>query len=132
MPFDSRVPGVSRSVARASVCCLLILAGAPFQTRVLAQQTDPSRITLDRMFGSPDFQQDELGPAHWLPGSTTGAYTLLEPAAGGAGRGVDIVRFDAVSGTRDVLVPASKLVPPGASDPIDIENYTWSPDGSRV
>jgi dipeptidyl-peptidase-4 len=31
-----------------------------------------------------------------------------------------------------VIVPATRLVPSGASDPIEIEDYTWSPDHSRL
>ena len=39
---------------------------------------------------------------------------MLEPSNGGASPGADIVRFDAATGAHQVLVPAAKLVPPGA------------------
>jgi len=51
-------------------------------------------VTLDRLFTTPDFQEDFFGPARWLPGSTTGAYTTLEPASGASGGGTDIVRYE--------------------------------------
>ncbi|RPJ74424.1 MAG: S9 family peptidase, partial [Desulfobacteraceae bacterium] len=33
---------------------------------------------------------------------------------------------------REILVPASRLVPPGAAEPLRIADYLWSPDGSRL
>src|SRR5206468_4781340 len=57
------------------------------------------------------------------------AYTTLEAGPNG---GADIVRYDAATGARIVLVPAARLTPTGASEPIDIEDYSWSPDGRRL
>ena len=56
------------------------------------------------------------------------SYTTLEPADGG-GPGRDLVLYRAESGKREILVAAAKLVAPGASAPIAIEDYAWSPDG---
>ena len=58
-------------------------------------------------------------------------YTALEPLAGAEG-GRDLVRYDAESGGRTVVVPAARLVPPGSSTPIEIEDYQFSADGRRV
>src|SRR5690348_17287709 len=87
-------------------------------------QGDPSRLTLQRIFASRDFFGQHFGPARWL--ASGDAYTTLELAIGG---GTDIVRYDAASGARTVLVPAARLVPNGASESIDVEDYSWSPDG---
>jgi dipeptidyl-peptidase-4 len=92
-----------------------------------AQTADPGRLTLQRIFASREFFGERFGPARWL--SSGDAYTTLELAVGG---GVDIVRYDAATGARTVIVPAARLVPAGASEPIDIEDYSWSPDGKRV
>jgi dipeptidyl-peptidase-4 len=54
----------------------------------------------------------------------------VEPAA--AGPGQDLVRYDVERGSREVLVPASRLVPPGGSEPIHIQDYAWSPDGTQL
>src|SRR6187551_2872250 len=54
-----------------------------------AQQRDPSLVTLDRIFASPDFQGDAFGPASWLGDS---AYTTLEASRETSG-GVDVVRY---------------------------------------
>ena len=56
------------------------------------------------------------------------AYTTLEPGAD-VKEGRDLVLYGAADGSRRVLVPASKLVPDGASAPLSVENYDWSPDG---
>ncbi len=122
-----------RSSTRIALALALVTSASPWaraRAQVGGQSPDPSRITLDRIFTTPDFQEDQLGSIHWFPG-TSGAYTALEPATDGT-RGADIVRHDAASGTRTVLIPAAKLTPAGASEPIDVENYFWSPDGSRA
>ena len=95
-------------------------------TRASAQ-TDPGRLTLQRIFASREFFGDRFGPARWLESGD--AYTTLELAVGG---GTDIVRYEAATGARRVLVPAARLIPPGASDAIDIEDYAWSPDGKKL
>ena len=131
-------PGRSRFAAARGVCCAA-LGSILLSSAALAQDQSGSRVTLDRLFTTSDFQEDELAQAHWFPDTAAGAtgsssYTSLEPEAvgGGAARGLAIVRYDAAKGARAVLVPASKLVPAGGSEPIDIENYQWSADGQRV
>lgn len=102
---------------------LLLVVVAPS----LNAQTDPGRLTLQRIFASRDFFGQRFGPARWLESGD--AYTTLELAVGG---GTDIVRYDAATGARRVLVPAARLIPGGASDAIDIEDYSWSPDGKKL
>ena len=102
---------------------LLVIAATP----LLGQAADPGRLTLQRIFASRDFFGERFGPAKWL--ASGDAYTTLELAVGG---GTDIVRYDAATGARTVLVPSSRLIPSGASEPIDIEDYSWSPDGTRL
>ena len=127
----------SAALRAALLSCVSLAAvvAVPSVSPLAAQATttgtgdDAKILTLDRLFASPDLQEEGFGPARWLPG-TNGAYTTLEPATGD--HGVDIVRYDAATGARSVIVPATKLVPPGASAPIAIENYFWAPDGKHV
>ena len=45
----------------------------------------------------------------------------------------DIVRYDAATGARSVLVAGSRLVPAGRDDAaLDIDDYAWSADGTRL
>jgi dipeptidyl-peptidase-4 len=110
---------------------LLALVVAGLGSTLAAQRpaTDTSLLTVDRIYGSPEFRGGSFGPLAWLSDGV--AYTTLErPATGKAGR--DIVRYDAETGLRTILVQATRLVPPGDSTPLDVEDYTWSADGRRV
>jgi len=102
---------------------LVLLAG---YAGAQAPAADPGRLTLERIFASRDFAAERFGPARWMTDGDS--YTTLEPAAGG-GPGRDLVLYRAESGKREILVAAAKLVPPGASAPVAIEDYAWSPDG---
>ena len=83
-------------------------------------------LTVERIFAGREFAAERFGPARWMRDG--GSYTTLEPSAETKG-GRDLVLYRAETGGREVLVPASKLVPPGASGPLAIEDYAWSPDG---
>ncbi|HKN64801.1 MAG TPA: S9 family peptidase [Gemmatimonadaceae bacterium] len=104
-----------------------ILLLVTVSTSLRGQASDPGRLTLQRIFASRDFFGERFGPAKWL--ASGDAYTTLELAVGG---GADIVRYDAATGARTVLVPSARLIPAGSSEPITIEDYSWSPDGKRL
>jgi len=96
-----------------------------------AQRTagDSSLLTVDRIFASSEFRGGSLGPLAWLSDGL--AYTTLEPQASGKG-GRDLVRYDAETGLRTILVPAARLIPAGDSTPLEVEEYAWSGDGRRL
>jgi len=83
-------------------------------------------LTVERIFAGREFAAERFGPARWM--SDGGSYTTLEPSAEAKG-GRDLVLYRAETGRREVLVSAAKLVPAGASGPLAIEDYAWSPDG---
>jgi dipeptidyl-peptidase-4 len=109
--------------ARALLLLTLLAASAP--SAFAAQE---EALTLDRLFNSPEFFPEGFGPARWLSDSS---YTTLEASRQVRG-GVDIVAYGAESGEREILIPASELVPPGASRPLPVEGYEWSADGSKL
>jgi dipeptidyl-peptidase 4 len=122
--------GTTGSLARvfASVflaVCFVSVAVAP----VRAQISQESDALLHRMYASPDFEVKYPGPARWLDEGA--AFTTVEPSTAVQGA-ADIVRYDTATGNREVLVPASKLVPSGASAPLQIEDYGWSKDKSKL
>jgi len=94
----------------------------------LAAQRGDSTLTVERIFGTPEFVAGRLDGARWRPG--VDAYTRLELAPGSPVP--SLVQYDAESGRREVILPASRLVPTGATEPIEIEEYDWSPDGKRL
>lgn len=93
---------------------------------VLAQQADPSLLTVDSIF---TYRTRSLGPVRWqVDGS---GYLALEPSPGKKGP-MDIVRYDAISGQRIVKVSAEKLTPPGASQPLTVEDFSLTSDEQKV
>ena len=59
-------------------------------------------------------------------------YTLVEPAAAPV-KGKEIVAYDTVTGSgRTVLVAAARFIPKGAQEPLPFEDYSWSPDHTRL
>src|SRR5688572_11751854 len=81
---------------------------------------DPAKLDAIRIT-SGEFAAQRFGPARWLDGAH---YATLEP--GKDGGVLELVRYEAVSGKRDVLVGAGQL------GGIVIEDYTFSPDGKRL
>jgi dipeptidyl-peptidase-4 len=90
---------------------------------------DPSIITLDRIFETKDFKGPEWGPASWLEDGT--GYTVLEKSEAVTNVS-EIVRVDPESGKRAILVAASNLVVQGEAEPLKIEDYACSKDGTKV
>src|SRR5881394_2520028 len=112
---------MSRILLTAAVLCSAALPSR------LEAQADSSLLTIDRIYGSPEFRSASFGPASWLGDGS--AYTPLEPAAGG---GQDLIRYDVERGTREVLVSASQLTPSGATAPLEMDSYSWSPNGRML
>jgi dipeptidyl-peptidase-4 len=82
---------------------------------------------LGRIFQDHAYDPPPFGPARWLPDGA--AYSTVEPGAGGVS---DIVRYDAATGARSVLVAGSRLVPPGQKTGLAIADYVWSADGGKL
>ncbi len=119
-----------RRVLRAFSILLLVSFPLTAQEAVQDSAAEPQAlmadITLDRLF-SADFRGDFLGATRWLNGGS--GYTTLERAEDG---GSDIVQYETSSGDRMVLVSASTLTPAGAEEPLSVQSYEWSSDGSRL
>ena len=98
-------------------------------TALTAQSADSSVVTLDRLFASGEFTPERLGNVRWLDGQA--AYTRLEPDSA-APPARSLVRYDAATGRRDVWVPTRRLVPPGDSVPLQVEDYSVAPDKRRL
>ncbi len=112
----------------AAAALILAAAAAPATARPQQRPaTDSSLLTVARIFGSREFASQSFGPARWLDDST---YTAVEASAGG--KGSDLVRVDAATGGKSVLVGADVRTPAGRQEPLDIEDYDWAPDHSRL
>ncbi len=83
-------------------------------------------LTLEDIFSSNKYATEGFGPVRWMKDSK--GYSTLERN----GSGTDIVRYDAATGSKTVLVKASQLVPDGAVKPLNIQDYVWSDDNQRL
>ena len=108
---------MNRLAIRLASVLVLTLGAA---TSLSAQSSDPGTLTLERIFASGEFRSDRFGPARWLEGEA--AYTTVEPSGTVEG-GLDIVRYDAATGAREVWIPASQLVPEGAQGALEVEDH---------
>ena len=66
--------------------------------------------------------------ANWLQDGS--GYTVLETLPGSKEQA--LVSYDAAKGKRTVLISSAQLVPPGATEPLSIRSYAFSPDGAWV
>ncbi|MGH7544631.1 MAG: S9 family peptidase [Gemmatimonadota bacterium] len=105
-----------------AVALALAATGAPAAPGV-AQVPE---LTVERIFGTQELQSD-LVSLEWRPDGRH--YTTIELDADG---NTDLVRVAAITGRREVLVRGRDLVPPGAREPIEIEAYAFSADGSKL
>jgi len=111
-------------------CFWLVLSSAVcLATPLSAQSQDASLLTLERIYASAEFRGGFFGPASWLADGS--GYVTVEPSAQLRG-GRDIVRYDPDTGDREIVVPAQRLVPAGASRPLRMSGYEWSADGKKL
>jgi dipeptidyl-peptidase-4 len=111
----------------AALVAVLVCVAAP-----RAQQDERAHALdaqIDRIFAAREYDPPKFGPARWLPDGA--AYTIVEHSAeqGGA---PEIVRYDARTGARTVVVPGASFDPKGRTAPADVADYSWSADGRRM
>ncbi|MDX2436129.1 MAG: DPP IV N-terminal domain-containing protein [Acidobacteriota bacterium] len=90
---------------------------------------DPSRLTLERIFEDQEFAVASFGPARWLVDGS--GYTTLELSPDFE-EAKDIIRYDPATEERVVMVPAAALVPGEGVEPLEIDDYQWSEDGTQL
>ena len=97
--------------------------------RAALASPDSSRLTLERIFASNEFAAHGARSLRWTADGS--GYTTLEPSTA-VPDAKDLVRYDAASGAREIVVSAQRLIAPGDSARIDIEDYRFSPDARRL
>ncbi|ELR68992.1 Dipeptidyl peptidase IV [Fulvivirga imtechensis AK7] len=95
-------------------------------SQVAAQE---SRLDLKRIFTDYEFSSDYFGPSRWVDDGE--GYTTVEKSADVAG-GQDIIRYETATQKREVLVSAASLIPAGKEKPLQISNYSWSDDKTKL
>jgi len=92
------------------------------------KKSDPALLTLDRIYESTEFSSVDFD-GQWQ--DTGATYELMEKSKLTTG-GRDLVQYDAASGARSIVVPASRLVPDDGDAPLAVESYAWSKDRSLL
>jgi len=91
-------------------------------------EVDEAVLTVDRIYGGSEFASKGFGGRWQEDGS---AFTTLEKSAEHKEHR-DIVRHDPASGKKEIMVSAAELIPPGESSPLQIENYVWSKNQTKL
>lgn len=84
-------------------------------------------LTVEAVIASAELRPDGLPNLRWTPDGRR--FTYLERSQDGA---TDLVSVNPATGGRELVVDGSRLVAPGEIDPLQIEGYQWSPDGSDL
>ncbi len=107
------------------------LAGLTLALALLAPAAAPAqqeKLSNERIYTTADFRLQGLPALKWMEDGQR--YTYVQ--ANAATRASDLVVEDARTGTKTVLVQGARLVPAGAREPIEIEDYTFSADASKL
>ena len=110
----------------ASLIALRVLT--PTSLSMARKQDLAPELTLENLYSKGAFGERGIGPVRWMKDNS--GYSAVERAKGRDGR--EIVRYDAKTGGRTVLVTAAQLTPPESKSPLDISDYQWSADNSRL
>jgi len=104
----------------------LIFFGFTFSCsdNLLAQQ----QLTLRDIYSNGTYSSKSFGPVRWMKDNE--GYSTLENNTEFGGK--DIVRYDAKTGERKILVSAKQLIPTNETKPLVIANYEWSNDDSKL
>jgi dipeptidyl-peptidase-4 len=101
---------------------LLLLAAA---AAAGAQATDPTRITVERIFATPDFRGGPIPQPAWLRSGSS--YIDARPAKDG---GTELVKVDIATGAETVLARSDQLAVDGTR--LDVEELTLSGDEQQA
>ena len=110
---------------------LMVISVNPARSDKKSRQDseDSSLLTVDRIFLEREFSTERFGRVQWLDDGS--GYVVLEPSSSVNG-GREIVKYDPMTGNREVLVAAGQLIPAGSAEPLDVDGYSWSQDKKKL
>ncbi|OLC02075.1 MAG: hypothetical protein AUH78_22215 [Gemmatimonadetes bacterium 13_1_40CM_4_69_8] len=112
----------ARPLRRLCLVALAVLLAGPLG----AQGAQAPALTVHSIWGTREFASDLVAPT-WMKDGT--AYTTTREDSAGH---TDLYRVDALSGKTQLVVRGTDLVPPGAQQPVAIEEYSFSKDGAKL
>ena len=119
------------------ISAVLLISAAIPAADASPSETDPGYLSLERIIDSDEFDSKSFGPIRWLKDGS--GYTTLEDSQDhedvndpNAEKSRDIVRYEPESGEREIMVPSTRLIPKDESNPLKIDDYSWSSDGKKL
>ena len=100
----------------------------PLLLLITSSSWSQETLTLEDIYKNGTYYGKGYGPVRWMKDNK--GYSTLEKNNDLGGK--DIIRYEAKSGKRSILVAASKLIPAGQTEPLAIRNYEWSIDNSKL
>ena len=94
----------------------------------LGYAQEAKTLTLADIYKNGEFGQKGFGPVRWMKDNK--GYSTLEESTNLAGK--DIVKYDAKTGKRTIIVSAADLIPKGSEKPLVIKDYKWSNDNTKL
>ena len=110
----------------STFCTILVLIFGTIES--LPAQNAGARLTLEDIYKNGSYPTRSYRSVRWMEDSRH--YTTLE--ANRARNCSEIIRYNAESGERVVLVGADQLVPGAGSDPLAVRDYQWSADNNKL
>lgn len=108
-----------RSVALLGIVMLIL---------PLTGQDVQGDLKLADIYKNNTYRQQGYGQVRWMKDKM--GYSTLE--SNSETGGTDLVRYDAMSGDRSLLVSSEQLIPGGETTPLRIADYSWSDDNSQL
>lgn len=99
-----------------------------FFITVILNAQDYNELRLEDIYLDRVYTQERYGPVRWMKDSKAYSTLELNKETGAP----DIVRYEASSGKRRVLISSKQLIPDGKSEPLQIADYTWSEDNTKL
>ena len=113
---------------KESVCRGIFLVGVVLLTININAQNSSGKLTLEDIYKNRKYVQQGYGSVRWLKDNKGYSTIEMNSAKGGP----DIVRYDALTGEKTVLISSDQLIPEGKTRPLSIADYTWSADNTKL
>lgn len=100
----------------------------PFLLIISIVALSQNTLSLEDIYKNGTYRAKGYGPVRWMKDHK--GYSTLE--RNNEVGGTDIIRYEAATGARSVLISAESLIPEGGSSPLPIANYEWSADNAKL
>lgn len=113
---------------KESVCRIIFILLAVLLSLALKSQNVAGGLTLEDIYKNRKYGTQGYGSVRWLKDNKGYSTIEMNSAKGGP----DIVRYDAQTGEKSVLISSDQLIPDGRTQPLNIADYVWSADNTKL